>query len=500
MHQRDVSLLIAIVLLTLVGAWIVQPNNPGIHIKAGPLVLDRDIRIRLGLDLQGGMEVFLEAAPAEGQEVTPETMQVAKSIVEKRVNSLGVVEPLVQQAGGSRIIVQLPGIADPDYAIATFQQTGLLEFVDAGLTRLPVGARIKTSYHETGEVGPVVPTPVMTPTEGPSPTATATQEPTATPTATAALSPTPQADLTPTIQPTPTPAERVFHTVMTGKDLKAAVVALDDLTKKPEIHFQLTDEGAKIFAAHTAVNVGRYLAIVLDGEVISCPVIETAIPEGSGRITGDFPLAEAQSIVIQLRYGALPVPLKIISTRQVGPTLGQDSIHRSTTAGIIGVIIVLAFMLVYYRLPGALADIALVIYGLVSVSLFKLIPVTLTLPGITGFLLSVGMAVDANILIFERMKEELRRGRALKPSIEAGFARAWTSIRDSNISTLITCAILWGFGSNFGASVVQGFAVTLFIGVAVSMFTAIVVTRTLMRFAFALGGERLREVHWLLGA
>jgi len=204
-------------------------------------------------------------------------------------------------------------------------------------------------------------------------------------------------------------------------------------------------------------------------------------------------------MVLQLRYGALPVPLKVVDTRTVGPTLGRESVEKSVRAGTIGLVIVLLFMLIYYRMPGFLADLALVLYALVTLALFKLIPVTLTLPGIAGFLLSVGMAVDANILIFERMREELRQGRTLQRSIDSGFRRAWTSILDSNISTWITCAILWFFGSSFGASMVKGFAVTLAIGVIVSMFTAVTVTRTFVRAAFAISGEGLRQKKWLLG-
>ena len=234
---------------------------------------------------------------------------------------------------------------------------------------------------------------------------------------------------------------------------------------------------------------------------IGTPVIQTPITEGSGRITSQsgFPLETARGISVQMRYGALPVPLRVVENRSVGPTLGQDSVQRSIRAGLIGLAIVLLFMAIYYRLPGALADLALLTYALVNMALYKIIPITLTLPGVTGFLLSTGMAVDANILIFERMKEELRAGRTLRAAIDAGFDRAWNSIRDSNLSTLLTCAVLYWFGSNFGASVVRGFAVTLFIGVIISMFTAITVSRTFLRFVFGAFGEKLREKKWLLG-
>jgi preprotein translocase subunit SecD len=225
------------------------------------------------------------------------------------------------------------------------------------------------------------------------------------------------------------------------------------------------------------------MCIVLDKAVVSCATINEPIPDGAVRITreGGFPPEEAESIVIRLRYGALPIPLRIETNRTVGPTLGEDSLQKSLLAGAMGVSVVLLYMLLYYRLPGLLADVALIIYAIFVLALFKLIPVVLTLPGIAGFILSVGMAVDANILIFERMKEELRAGKPLRLAVEQGFTRAWPSIRDSNFATLITCAILFWFGSYFGASVVKGFALTLGVGVLISMFTAITVTRTFLR-------------------
>jgi preprotein translocase subunit SecD len=271
---------------------------------------------------------------------------------------------------------------------------------------------------------------------------------------------------------------------MTGKHLKSAQIAYGQFNEI-YISLQLTDEGSKIFADYTKNNVGKYMAITMDKKVISCPVIKTVISGPGVSIesgsTAGFPLAEAQSLVIQLKYGALPIPLKVVSDRVVGPTLGEDSINRSFQAGVIGLGIVLLFMLIYYRLPGLLADLALIIYASLVFAVFKLLPVTLTLAGIAGFILSIGMAVDANILIFERMREELRSGKTLGSSIEAGFTRAFTSIRDSNISTLITCPILFWFGSNFGASIIKGFALTLAIGVLISLFTAITVTRTFLR-------------------
>jgi preprotein translocase subunit SecD len=481
MSQRNIVLLIVIILLTAFALWVVLPNNPGIHIKIGSWRFDRDIYIHLGLDLRGGTQLLLEADLPAGETVTLDAMEAAKTIVENRVNALGVTEPLVQLQGDRRIIVQLPGIENPDAAIQTLRSTGLLEFVDTGDLSLPEGTVIRTTYSTTSEGG-----------EQPTPAPTATAEQTATPTAEAA----PGA--------TPTPAsitDRVFTTIMTGRHLKSARVGTDEYGR-PEIEFELTDEGAKIMADFSRKNVGKFLTITMDKVVISSPRIETPITEGRGRITSQqgFKLEEAQRLAIQLRYGALPVPLKVVETRSVGPTLGQDSVQRSLRAGIIGLIVVLLFMLSYYRLLGSVADMALLIYALLNLAIYQLVPVTLTLPGITGFLLSTGMAVDANILIFERMKEELRAGRPLHSAIEAGFSRAWTSIRDSNISTLLTCIILYWFGSNYGASMVKGFAVTLFIGVLISMFTAITVTRTFIITLFSLTGEKLREKKWLLGA
>jgi preprotein translocase subunit SecD len=233
-----------------------------------------------------------------------------------------------------------------------------------------------------------------------------------------------------------------------------------------------------VFSAYTSANVGKYLAIVLDKRVISTPVINSAITDGKGVIQGNFTYETANTLAVQLRYGSLPIPVKIVESRTVGPTLGEESLRKSFLAGIIGLSVVILFMALYYRLPGILAALALLTYAAFSLALFKIIPVVLTLPGIAGFILSIGMAVDANILIFERMKEELRAGRTLHNAIDLGWNRAWPSIRDSNISTLITSFILFLFGNTFGASMVKGFSVTLALGVIVSLFTAITVTRT----------------------
>lgn len=478
MQRRDWTFLVIILMILALAIWVDLPNNPGIHISLGPIKIDRTIKVYQGLDLQGGVQVLLEADMPAGQQVTADAMSAARAIVENRVNALGVTEPLVQSVGTNRIAVELPGIDDPEQAIAAIRETGLLEFVDAGFTPLLAGTKVETSYTKYGTLGALpTPTPAL---ETPAATVTATE--TVTPTAIAEA----------------TPGPKVYTTILTGKYLRNVGLGFDE-TNKPEILLEFTEEGTAIFRDYTQNNIGAFLAIALDQTIISSPQIQTAIPDGRARITGGFTLAEAQAIVVQLRYGALPVPLKVVERRTVGPTLGQDSVQKSIRAGAVGLVVVLIFMLTYYRLPGIVADLALLIYALLTFALFKLIPVTLTLPGIAGFLLSVGTAVDANILIFERMKEELRRGRPLGRAIEAGFDRAWTSILDSNLAVFITCIILWFFGSTFGASIVKGFAVTLFVGVAVSMFSAVTVTRTFLRLLFHIVGEKLRDKPWLFG-
>lgn len=440
MKERHNRLIIPILLILIVSGWIVYPANPGIHIGS----FDRDIEVVRGLDLQGGLRVLLEAdLPAE-TEISSDQLETARSIIENRVNGLGVTEPLIQIAGNRRILVELPGIGDPEEAIAVIRETGLLEFVEMGEL---------TSEQALSFSGQVIQTDLAT-SESDSSSAGGT------------------GDGTENEGP-------IYKTVMTGAVLEDAFVSSDQ-TGNYYVSFTLTDEGADIFGEYTSSHVGDFLAIVLDKKVISIPSISTAITQGRGQISGRFTYDEANNLAIQLRYGALPIPLTIAESKTVGPTLGQDSLEKSTFAGLLGLIVVTLFMVLYYRLPGFIADLALLNYAMITFAFFKLVPVTLTLPGIAGFILSLGVAVDANILIFERMKEELREGRLLRQAIDLGFSRAWPSIRDSNLSTLITCAILYWFGNTFGASIVKGFSVTLAIGVLVSLFTAITVTRTLL--------------------
>ncbi|HLC03306.1 MAG TPA: protein translocase subunit SecD [Anaerolineales bacterium] len=462
------SWLIPIVILIVAVVWVVLPTNPGINIGS----FHRSIRVVRGLDLQGGLRVLLEADVPASQDVTSEQLTTARSIIENRVNGLGVSEPLIQIAGNRRILVELPGIGDPEQAVAAIKETGLLEFVDPGTTNQSEvialeGQVITTDFGEpAGSEPPSPPETSLTPE-----TAQATVDGTAEAT---------QGAATPTAGAGDGSSPPIFyHTVMTGAVLKSAGVNTDQ-TGVPYVAFELTNEGSTLFGDYTSSHVGQYLMIVLDKKVISTPRIQEAITTGTGSITGNFTVADANALAVQLRYGALPVPLKVVESQSVGPTLGQDSLRKSTIAGIVGLTVVILFMALYYRLPGLVADMALIVYALTTFALFKMIPVTLTLPGIAGFVLSIGVAVDANILIFERMKEELRGGRTLAQAIDLGFSRAWPSIRDSNLSTLITCLILYWFGSTFGASIVKGFALTLATGVLVSLFTAITVTRTFL--------------------
>lgn len=445
MRRSDLFWLFVIFLVVVGAVWVVtNPNFP----------------VRLGLDLRGGLQVLLEADVPPDQEITAAQMDTARQVVDRRVNAIGVTEPLVQVEGDRRILIELPGIENPEDAISLLQETALLEFVDTGDTSLPEGTCIRTSLSDEPSRCEFLPgQPITATIANPAPT---------------------------------------FPTVMTGAGLRDASVGTNEYGQF-FVDFVLTDDASSVFAEHTRNNQGKFLTIVLDKQVVSSPVINSVI-EGSGQISGNFTLDEAQKLALQLKYGSLPIPLRIESTRQIGATLGEQSIAASIRAGIIGVITVLLFMLIYYRLPGVLADIALIIYVLLSFAVFRGLSVTMTLPAITGFLLSTGMAVDANVLVFERIKEEVRRGAHLSDAIDTGFSRAWSSIRDSNVATLVICFILWTFGRNFGASSVSGFAITLAIGVAISMFTAVLVTRTLVHLVLGGSSKWLEEQPWLLGA
>jgi protein-export membrane protein SecD len=444
MTQRDFVWLVIIIVIVAAAIYI---------------ILSPDYTIHRGLDLQGGLQVLMGADVPDDQEVTSEQMDTARQIIDRRVNALGVTEPIVQTEGDRRILVELPGINNPQEAISLIQETALLEFVDTGSTPLPEGMCVRTSLNNGPSRCEFAPgEPVTAEVENPAPT---------------------------------------FETVITGADLRQANSETNNFGEF-FVAFALQPEASDVFEQFTRENQGQFLTIVLDKEVISSPRI-SAVIQDQGTITGNFTLEEAQRLALQLRFGSLPVPLTIESTRQIGATLGEQSVEASIRAGAIGLVIVLVFMMILYRMFGFFADIALIIFALLNIAVFMFIPVTLTLPAITGFLLSTGMAVDANILAFERMKEELRRGDSLREAINTGYERAWTSIRDSNVATLVICFILWIFARNFGASTVQGFAYTLAIGVFISMFTAVIVTRTLVRIFMGRSSGWLQDKKVLLG-
>jgi preprotein translocase subunit SecD len=440
MNRSRNTWLIIIVLLLAFSLWvdlsktmlIVNPFNQ-------VTLVNRNVDVKLGLDLRGGLQTLLEADVPADRVVTSEEINNTRTILENRANGLGVSEVVMQTAGDRRIVAEFPGVSNPEEVVAALKQTALLEFVDMGSTPTKEGVTIVTDFDGTQ-------------------TADGTN---------------------------------VYHTVMTGAGLDTVAVGHDTL-RGYSINFTLKPDAATTFGDYTTANVGKYLAIALDKRVVSIASIKEPITGGQGAISGtSFTAESSNTLAVQLRSGSLPVPVKVVESRTVGPTLGEESVRKSVLAGAIGLAVVVLFMGLNYRLPGVLADLALIIYALVSLMLFKLIPVTLTLPGIAGFILSIGMAVDANVLIFERLKEELRAGRNLSQAIELGWSRAWPSIRDSNISTLITCLILFLFGNTFGASMVKGFSVTLALGVGVSLFTAIIVTRTFLHTA--LDGLKIGE-------
>jgi preprotein translocase subunit SecD len=354
--------------------------------------------MELGLDLQGGTHVLLEAQDTQTAEVDDDAMNRLVNVINRRVDELGLTEPLVQRQGARRIIVELPGIEDPNQAIETIGKTAQLQF-----------------KNQAGEI------------------------------------------------------------VMTGEALKDATAAYGGEFNQPVVSFELTKEGSKKFATITRENIGKVIAIYLDNKLLTAPTVQSEI-RGKGQITGFRDLEDAQQTALLLRAGALPVPVEVVENRTVGPTLGKISIDKSVQAAIIGLILIVTFMIITYWLSGAVAAVALAFYSVIVLGILAGLNATLTLPGIAGLILSIGMAVDANVIIFERIKYEYRQGKTVKAAVKSGFDRAFTTILDSNITTLITAAIL-GY---LGTGTVRGFAITLSIGILVSMFTAIVVTRMLL--------------------
>lgn len=356
--------------------------------------------IKQGLDLQGGTHLVLQAVDTPELKVDDDAVNRAVKIIERRVNELGLTEPVIQRQGKDRIIVELPGEKDPEKAVAMIGRTALMQFKD-----------------DKGNV------------------------------------------------------------VLSGKDLKDARANMSQ-GNAAIVNIEFNDEGGKKFAELTSRNIGRKIAIELDGKVLTAPVVQEAITGGRAQISGQRDMEEAEHLAILLRSGSLPVKIEVLENRTVGPTLGQDSKEKSIKAFLIGIAGVFIFMLVFYRLSGIVADVALLLYVMLLLLVMRYLGATLTLPGIAGIILSIGMAVDANVLIFERFKEELRKGKTLRSAMDSGFSRAVVTILDSNITTLMAAAVLFYLGTG----PIKGFAVTLALGTCLSMFTAVTVTRFLMQF------------------
>lgn len=432
MRRRTITFLLFIMLLG-VGAFFVDfgfGKKPSIDIGGYKNSLD----VRQGLDLQGGIQLILQpSCPSDTPhcDINSAMTAVIANVQQRIAGGLAVNDATVreQNSGGKPLIlVQLPGLKDDQQALALLGKTGQMNIIDTGAQQIPVGTTVT-----------VCPT---------------------------------------SVQSCPTGS---YHVVFRGQQLNTSSIGagLDSQTNLPIVTFAFNGGARGAFATYTRNHVGQYLTITLDNQVIESATIQSEI-DGNGQISGIPDIASAQSLAAYLRYGALPLPLTVISESQLAPTLGQQALNYSKLAAAIGLGMVVLFMLIYYRLPGLLADLALILYAGFLFAMIKILGVTLSLPGIAAMILTIGMAVDANVLIFERVKEELRAGRTMAAAIDIGFKRAWPSIRDSNASTMITCAILYWFGNNFGATIIVGFAVNLFIGVAISLFTAVVVTRNFL--------------------
>lgn len=553
-RRRNIWILFGVILvLTVAAGFVDYPKGPDIAVGS----FRRELKVRLGLDLQGGSHLVYEAdmgsVPAQDQ---GEALDGIRDIIERRVNTFGVSEPLVQtnrSGGASRLIVELPGVTDVSDAIRQIGETPLLEFREQSAEEVTITDEQKKAIasHNASQqkkaeeaLAKALATgadfaaiaddysndPGNSPEDGPKKGGDLgfAKRGTYVPEFENALFDELQVGaITPKLVQSPfgyhiirkeeerTVKEgdkdvlevRARHillatesedqlkqqlgqqyqpTGLSGKQLTRAQVQFDPNTGAPTVGLQFDDEGKKLFAEITKRNLQKPVAIYLDGSPISIPTVQSEITDGQAVISGTFTLVEAKQLAQRLNSGALPVPIRLVSQQTIGASLGQDAVERSVMAGLIGFFFVALFMIVYYRLPGIIAVVALSLYTLLLLAIFKLWPVTLTLAGIAGFILSVGIAVDANILVFERIREELRQGRQLQAAIEEGFRRAWLSIRDSNVSSLITTVIL----SWFGTSLIKGFALTLAIGILVSMFSALTVTRTFLRLIVTPSVER----------
>lgn len=420
----------------------IKQSFPGINLSPvfSLLTTPQGLPLRKGLDLEGGTSVTLRADMKDIPESQRENaLASAKTVIERRVNFFGVSEPVVQTSKVNedyRIIVEIPGITDVNEAVKLVGQTAKLTFWEEGESSATQEAQLASESAQLLASGSALPLGILQ-----------------------ILGP------------------QAKQTDLSGEDLKEAAVTFDQNTGTPQVALTFTSEGSKKFGEITSRNIGKILAIVLDGQVIEAPRVNEAIYGGSAVISGQFTTDQAKVLQVQFNAGALPVSLSVLEQRAIGASLGEESVQKSLVAGFFGFLVIVFFMVTQYGRLGLIASLALVVYALVVLTLFRLIPVTLTLAGIAGFILSIGIAVDANILIFERMKEEMRLGKSRRMAIDVGFQRAWLSIRDSNIASLITSAVLYYFGTG----IVRGFAFTLALGVIVSMFSAIFVTRTLLR-------------------
>lgn len=394
--------------------------------------------LTLGLDIQGGTRLVLRAESTDTLKVNSDTISGVVAVIRNRIDALGVTEPNIQQKGTDQVVVELPGVKNPEHAIKILGETALLEFVEAewapGDEKVLSKEKIESVYGAGARLAKV---------EDKRDGRLISERPII-----------------------------LKSSVLTGADLKGAWPSVDQYGN-PVVDIEFNSNGAGTFASVTERSVGRPIAILLDKKIISAPNVREPIPSGKAQISGNFTAQDMQDLVVQLRGGSLPTPVKVLEVKIVGPTLGRDSLDKSKFAGIVGIIAIIIFMIVYYRLPGFLANLSLAIYFFLTLALLSLLRTTLTLPGIAGFLLSIGMAVDANIIIFERFKEELQAGKNIRIAIDTSFHRAFAAILDSNVTTIIAAGMLFFLGTG----TIKGFAVTLCAGIIVSMFTAIIITK-----------------------
>ncbi|MCS7092997.1 MAG: protein translocase subunit SecD [Patescibacteria group bacterium] len=425
--KKFLKTLLIIVFATFI-FWVILPEEIKEKYKLPTSIslfgINHPVKLRLGLDLQGGSRLVFQVNPKNVKKKDlPEAVESARSIIERRVNFFGVSEPVIQSLkinDDYRIIVELPGIENVDDAIQVIGKTAQLVFMEQKII-------------ETKDASP---------------------------------------------------SSFFLPTDLTGKYIKKASVTFSQETGKPEVALEFSDEGSKKFQEITRRNIKKPLAIFIDDQLVTAPIVQEEIAGGQARISGAFDLNEAKRIAITINAGALPVDVKLIEQKKIGPSLGKEEVRRSLSAGVVGLVSVLVFMIFYYGKLGVLASVALLIYGAMSLAIFKIFTIVLTLPGIAGFILSIGMAVDSNILIFERIKEELRKGKEIDMAVKVGFGRAIEAIKDANITTLVIAFILfnplsWEFLPQFG--LVRGFSLTLAIGVIISFFTGVFITKRLIQ-------------------